>query len=224
MEKKTRTEVRKLLEKLNSELPGVMELELEDFYKRGIWVTKRTGTFGAKKKYALMGKDKKIKIRGFETVRRDWCILARSVQNRVIRLVLSDGNEKKALKYVKDITKKLKNREINKEDLIIKTVLQKPLSEYKAITPHVIAARKMLEKGIPVSHGQLVEYYIAETRDKKKKLVRDKVKLPEEKGEYDINYYLEHQIIPAVENIFQVFDIDTKEVIEGKKQMKLGDF
>ncbi len=222
--RKTKTDVKKLLEKLNSELPGVMELELEDFYKRGIWVTKRTGTLGAKKKYALIGRDKKIKIRGFETVRRDWCALARNVQNKVIRLILSDGNEKKALKYVKDITKKLKNREINREDLIIKTVLQKPLSEYKAISPHVIAARKMLEKQIPIGQGSLIEYFIAETRDKKKKLVRDKVKLPEEKGEYDINYYLDRQILPAVENIFQVFDINTREVIEGKKQMKLGDF
>jgi DNA polymerase elongation subunit (family B) len=222
--KKKREDVKKLLKKLNSELPGVMELELEDFYKRGIWVTKRTGTFGAKKKYALMGKDKKIKIRGFETVRRDWCHLARDIQNKVIQLILEDGNEKRALKYVKDTVKKLKERKINREELIIKTVLQKPLSEYKAIAPHVIAARKMQEKEIPISPGHLVEYYIAETRDKKKKLVRERVKLPEEKGEYNIDYYLERQILPAVENIFQVFDIDTKEVIEGKRQTTLGDF
>ena len=125
---------------------------------------------------------------------------------------------------MKDAVKKLKERKILKEELIIKTVLQKPLSEYKAIAPHVVAARKMLETGIPVGHGHLVEYYIAETRDKKKKLVRDRVKLPDEKGEYDIEYYLEKQILPAVENIFQVFGIDMKEVIEGKKQMTLGDF
>ena len=222
--KKKEADVKKLLKKFNSELPGVMELELEDFYKRGLWVTKRTGTFGAKKKYALMGKDKKIKIRGFETVRRDWCHLARDVQSKVIKLTLGDGNEKKALKYVKDIVKKLKERKIPKEELIIKTVLQKPLSEYKAIAPHVVAARKMLDEGIPIGHGNLIEYYIAEIRNKKKKLVRDGVKLPDEKGEYDIGYYLERQILPAVENIFQVFDINMKEVIEGKKQMKLGDF
>ncbi|MEM2018072.1 MAG: DNA-directed DNA polymerase, partial [Candidatus Pacearchaeota archaeon] len=50
--KKTKKDVLELLKKLNSELPGIMELELEDFYARGIWVTKRTGEFGAKKKYA----------------------------------------------------------------------------------------------------------------------------------------------------------------------------
>ena len=69
----------------------------------------------------------------------------------------------------------------------------------------------------------MIEYYIAETREKKK-LVRDKVKLPDEKGEYNIEYYLNKQILPAVENIFQVFNININEIIEGKKQTKLGDF
>ena len=223
MKNKTESDTIKFLNKINSELPGIMELELEGFFKRGLWVTKRTGKIGAKKKYALLGKDGKLKIRGFETVRRDWCHLAREVQNNIIVQVLRDGNEKKSLEYIRDIIKKIKKREIKKEDLIIRTMLQKPLSEYKAITPHVIAARKMQERGIPISGANLIEYYIAETREKKK-LVREKVKLSEEKGEYDIEYYLERQILPAVEAIFNVFNIEIKEVITGKKQMKLGDF
>ncbi|GBE19730.1 DNA polymerase II [archaeon BMS3Abin17] len=223
MNNKSESEIKKLLTKLNSELPGVMELELEDFYKRGLWVTTRAGTTGAKKKYALIDKKGKTKIRGFETVRRDWCKLARDMQNKVIRQILKDGNEKQALKYVKEIIKELKERKISKEDLVIRTQLKKPLSEYKATTPHVIAARKMIEKKIPIGQGNLIEYYVAETRDKKK-LVRDKVKLLDEKGEYNKKYYLERQILPAVENIFQVFNINVQEIIEGKKQMTLGDF
>ena len=205
------------LKKLNSQLPGIMELELEGFFKRGLWVTKRTGTIGAKKKYALLGKDGKVKIRGFETVRRDWCALARKMQDRVLRLVLNDGNEKKALEYVKEIIKKLKQRKIEKSDLIIKTQLKKSLEDYKAISPHVIAARKMIESGIPVDEGNLIEYYIAETKEKKK-LIREGVKLPDEKGEYDIEYYLGHQILPAVENIFQVFGIEIENLIDEQKK------
>ena len=220
---KTKAQINQLLEELNSKLPGIMELELEGFFKRGIWVTTRGGIIGAKKKYAMLGKDGKIKIRGFETVRRDWCNLAREVQNKVIQLILVEGDEKKALKYLKGIVKKIKNREIEKDDLIIKTMLKKPLSEYRTISPHVIAARKMQEKNIPISGGNLIKYYIAETREKKK-LVREKVKLPDEKGEYNIKYYLERQLLSAVENIFNIFNIEIKEIISGKKQMKLGDF
>ncbi len=215
--KKTEKQVLEFLKKLNSRLPGIMELELEGFFKRGLWVTKRTGNIGAKKKYALIGKNGKIKIRGFETVRRDWCALARKVQDKILRMILDDGNEKNALAYVKEILDKLKKRKIEKLELIIKTQLKKPISEYKNVSPHVIAAKKMEEAGIPMRQGNLVEYYIAETKEKKK-LVREKVKLPDEKGEYNTEYYLEHQILPAVENIFQVFGVELNEIIEEKKK------
>ncbi len=222
MEGKTKQQVTDLLKKLNSELPGMMELELEDFYKRGIWVTTRAGGFGAKKKYALIDEKGKLKIRGFETVRRDWCKLARDLQNIVLQKILNEGNEVSALRYLKEVVKKLKERKIDKEDILIRTQLKKPISEYLSITPHVIAAKKMEEQGMPVDVGMLVKFFIAETRETTK-LVREKVKLPDEKGEYNLEYYLGHQIIPAVENIFEVFGI-TKEDILGKKQKSLGDF
>src|SRR3989339_261807 len=221
MNGKTKEEINELLQYLNDELPGVMHLELEGFFKRGLWVTTRKGITGAKKKYALLDEENNLKIRGFETVRRDWCKLSREIQNKIIRQILKDGNEIKALEYVKELVKKIKERKIDKKDLMIRTQLKKPISEYKAISPHVIAAKKMKEQEIPVTQGDLIEYYIAET-ETKKKLVREKVKLPNEKGEYNIEYYLEKQILPAVENIFQVFKINIKEIIDGKKQDNLN--
>ena len=219
----SKKKILELLKKLNSELPGIMELELEGFFKRGIWVTTRSGKFGAKKKYAMLNEKGEIKIRGFETVRRDWCNLAREVQDKILRMVLNEGNEKKSLEYFKEILKKIKNREIDLEDLIIKTQLKKPILEYKSISPHVVAAKKMKEQNIPIDSGNLIKYYVAESSGKSK-LIRDRVKLPHEKGKYDIDYYLNHQIIPAVENIFQVFNINLEEVEKGKKQMTLGEF
>jgi len=98
--------------------------------------------------------------------------------------------------------------------------LKKPIEEYKSLTPHVVAAKKLVEKGIPFEPFTRIEYYIAE-KNTKSKLVRDRVKLSDEVGEYDLNYYLEKQIIPSVENIFEVFEIDVKELIDGKKQENL---
>ena len=220
---RTEAQTLKFLDELNDGLPGIMELEPEGFFRRGIWVTKRTGKVGAKKKYALLEKKGRLKIRGFETVRRDWCSLARQLQNRVIRLVLEEGNEKKALEYLKEIVRKLKGREFSKDELMIKTQLKKPISEYKAVSPHVIAAKKMKESGMQASEENIIEYYIAETGNKKA-LVRERVKLADEEGNYDVKYYLEHQILPSVENIFHVFGFEVREVIEGKRQRKLGEF
>jgi DNA polymerase elongation subunit (family B) len=223
LNKNSKQKTRGFLKKLNSELPGVMELELEDFYKRGIWVTTRTGEYGAKKKYALINEKGKLKIRGFETVRRDWCVLAREVQNNVLLRILKDGNEKKAVEYIKNIVKQVKERKIELKKMIIRTQLKKLLSEYKAVTPHVVAARKMQEREMPLDAGTLIEYYIAETKDKKK-LIREKVKLVDEKGEYNIEYYLKHQILPAVENILQVFNVNTDTLLDGKRQKTLMEF
>jgi len=218
--KKSKKETLEFLEKLNKNLPGIMELELEDFYKRGIWVAKRTSESGAKKKYALIDEKNKIKIRGFETVRRDWCTLARKLQSEVLTMILEDGNETRALNLVKKTLINLKERKVSREEIMIKTQLKKPISEYKSITPHVIAAQKMKEQGMPIDIGMVLQYFIAETRESKK-LVREKVKLPDEKGEYNIKYYLEHQIIPAVENILEVFNVHIKEISDGSRQKKL---
>jgi len=222
LNKHNKQEALALLKKLNDELPGIMELELEDFYSRGLWVTKRTGEFGAKKKYALIDEKGKLKIRGFETVRRDWCDLARDLQNKVLNHILKEGNEHKALEITKEVIKDLKERKVPREDIMIKTQLKKEISEYKSISPHVIAAKKMQEQGMPVDIGMLLRFFIAETRNKKS-LIRDKVKLPDEEGEYNLDYYINHQIVPAVENIFQVFGI-TPEDLVGKKQTRLGEF
>lgn len=221
--KKTKKEVNDMLKDINSDLPGIMELDLEGFFNRGIWVTKRNGDFGAKKKYALLGEDGKAKIKGFETVRRDWCGLARETQSKILQLILENGDEKKALDYLKKIVKKLKNRDVDLDSLMIRTQLKRNVEDYKASGPHVVVAKKMKEQGMRVGIGTLIEYYIAETNEKRA-LVRDRAKLPDEKGKYDIEYYLKNQILPAVENIMEVFEVNVQELFDGKKQMSLGDF
>jgi len=217
---RSKKEVLSFLKELNSKLPGIMELDLEDFYTRGLFVSKRSGTTGAKKKYALIDEKGVLKIRGFETVRRDWCRLARDLQNDVLREVLR-GNEKKAEDIVRDVVKRVKKREITTEKLIIKTQLKKTIGEYVATGPHVAAAKKMEEQGIPVSLGMLIEFYIGEGKGKR---IGDRVKLPDEGGNYDVEYYLNNQILPAVENIFEVLDVDVKEILSGQTQKELFDF
>ncbi|MEM4625568.1 MAG: DNA-directed DNA polymerase [Candidatus Pacearchaeota archaeon] len=220
---KTKKQTLEFLDKINKQLPGIMELELEDFYLRGIWVTTRKGDFGAKKKYALINEEKKMKIRGFETVRRDWCNLARDLQNKVLERILIEGNEKSALEYTKEIIRRVLERRVNKKDILIKTQLKKSISDYKAETPHVTIAKKMIERGMPVDSGMIIEYYVAESVNKKA-LKRDRAVFPDEDKPYDIDYYIQKQIIPAVENIFMVFGIDIKSIIVKNSQRSLNDF
>jgi len=215
---KSKDDVLKFLKKINADLPGIMELDLEDFYARGLFVAKRGTTAGAKKKYALVDEKGKVKIRGFETVRRDWCRLTRNLQSEVLADIMKDGDEKAALKLTKEVVGKLKNREVDLEDLMIRTQLRRPLDEYVTEGPHVIAAKKMLAAGVAVSTGMLIEYFVGDGSGKR---IGDRVYLAGEKVKYDIDYYLKNQILPAVENIFDVFGVDVSAIADGESQKKL---
>ena len=64
----------------------------------------------------------------------------------------------------------------------------------------------MRELGLPTREGSLIEFVIAKGKEK---LIRDRARLPDEvkKGDYDIDYYINNQVIPAIESIFTVFGI-----------------
>ena len=101
------------MKKVNGELPGDMELELEGFYPRGVFVTRKNAEgAGAKKKYALIGEDGRIKIRGFELVRRDWSAIAKTTQRKVLEAILKHGSKEMAVKVVKDMIERLKEGKV----------------------------------------------------------------------------------------------------------------
>ena len=140
--------------------------------------------------------------------------------NDVTTCTLKSGNEEEALEYVKDIVKKLKDGKVSRNEILIRTQLKKPISEYKAVSPAVAAAMKLQDQGESVPVGTLIEYYLGDANGKK--LVRDKVKLKNEEGKYDTTYYLEKQLLPSVEQILHVFGVEIKEVIDGQKQESLN--
>jgi len=221
--KKTKKQALEWQHKINESLPGTMELDLEKFYKRGIFVMKRTGEAGAKKKYALLGEDGVMKIRGFESVRRDRCPLAKKTQDYVLRKVLDEGNPDSSIEHVKKIIKQVAEGKAKNDELIIKTQITKPIEEYKNIGPHVEVAKRMQEMGLPINPGTLIEYIIIKGKEK---LIRQRAKMPEEvkEGEYDPEYYIDNQIMPPIDPILAVFGITPEELKAIKKQKKLLDF
>lgn len=222
LEGKTTDDALNFVDKINSTLPGVMELEFEGFYPSGIFVSSKGKEAGAKKKYALLNEKEDIEIKGFETIRRNWSFIAKEVQKKVLEIVLKENDAEKALKYVKDIVSKMKNHEVPVEKMVIHTQLQKDIEDYSSIGPHVAAAQIMRKKGIPVGPGSLIKFVVIKGRGR----IRDKVKLAEDakKEDYDSDYYIDSQIIPSVDKIFESLGI-TKDEIEGKaSQSKLGQF
>jgi len=219
---KLKTDAHSFAEAINLELPGLMELDYEGFYPAGIFVSAKMSPFGAKKKYALVSEQGKLKIRGFETVRRNWSLIAKDVQEEVLEIILKDNDTRKALEYVKNVVKDLRNKIVPIEKVIIHTQLQKELLDYANKGPHVAVAQRLKNKGRHIGPGSIINYVVTQGND----IIRNRSKLPEEvKGnEYDADYYINNQVIPAVERIFNVLGYKKEDLLEIKEQTKLEGF
>ena len=219
---KTKEDAMKFTEKINEDLPGLMELEFEGFYPSGIFVSAKVGAFGAKKKYALVDENNILKIKGFESVRRNWSSIAKETQEKVLEIILKEHDNEKALEYVKKVIDDLRNKKIPLEKVIIHTQLQKEISEYDARGPHVAVAQRLKNKGIAIGPGSMIKFIVTQGSD----IIRNRSKLPEEikEGDYDSDYYLHHQVIPAVERIFDVLGYRKEDLLEMKDQTKLEGF
>jgi len=200
MGKKGKEEALAFMKKINKELPGDMELELEGFYPRGVFVTKKNAEgAGAKKKYALIGEDGRIKIRGFELVRRDWSSVAKVTQRRVLEAILKHGSKEMAVKEVKDVIGRLKGGKVPLEELTIYTQMRKDPRKYDIKSPELSAAQKAIASGMQIEKGSVIGYVIT----KKGNTISEKAQLAELASDYDPNYYIDNQILPSVLKILK---------------------
>ena len=102
------------------------------------------------------------------------------------------------------------------------TQLTKPISEYENIGPHVAVAKQLTERGVEVHPGTIIQYIICTGGQQ----IRDRARLPEdcEQKDYDADYYVNNQIIPAVEKIFEVMGYSKEDLVASFDQKKLDKF
>ena len=219
---KTQEDVKKFVEECNKKLPSTMNIEIENFYKRGIFVGKKGSEEAAKKKYALMDHKGNLKIVGFEYVRRDWSRVAKETQKKVLEAVLKEGDTKKAVEIVKQTIKDLQTGKTGKEDLKIYTQIKKPLGSYESIGPHVAAAQKAIARGARIDVGSVIEYIVTRTG----RSISEQAELVEyvKEGNYDPDYYIQHQVVPAVIKIMNELGYTEEDLIHGGKQKTLSHF
>ena len=219
----TKEEALSFMGEVNSSLPEMMELELEDFYRRGLFVGKKNEkgeVTGAKKKYAFISEGGHIKIKGFELVRRDWSKIAQSTQRQVLETILKDGSAEKAAEIVKEVVKRLKAGEVPLSDLVISTQLGKSIESYDGKSPELSAAKKAIEKGFKtkeeVEHSVL-GYVIT----KGGQTISDKALLYGMAKDYDPDYYINNQVLPAIMRILRELNFNEEELKGLGKQKKL---
>jgi DNA polymerase elongation subunit (family B) len=211
------------VDKINATLPSDMHLELENIFKSAIFVKARGGDKAAKKKYAMLDYTGNLKIKGFEYVRRDWCNFVKTTQKKVLELILESQDSKQAVEFVKSRIVELQTKTISNDDLVIRSILHKNISNYKTSNPAVGAIEKVQDENYVFKNGDLVEYIIT---NKPTKSISSKAVIKEfvEEKDYDIDYYLKNQLIPAIHPILEVFGITKDELLNSKKQKGIKDF
>ena len=223
LNKKTKEDALKFKDSVNMELTELMELDYEEIYPAGLFVAAKGKAYGAKKKYALLSKEGFIKIKGFETVRRNWSQIAKEAQQNVLKIILEEGDAKKAIAYVRKIVDDLKSKKIPVEKAVMKTQLTKHIGEYENVGPHVAVAQRMKESGADVMPGTMIRWVVVsgtgKIRDRSKHI--DELKKDES---YDADYYIDNQVIPSVEGILAVFGYSKEDIIADKTQSSLKGF
>jgi DNA polymerase I/DNA polymerase-2 len=212
----------KFTDEVNGKMPGIIELEFRDLYEGGIFVARHTGEVGAKKRYALLDYDGNLEIRGFETVRRDWCELSKKIQRDVLTTILKERDPIKAVQLVRDMIKKIKDGNVKLEDLVIFEQITRPLSQYEQIGPHVKAAQKAQSRGKPIGEGSVVGFVIVKGSGS----ISDRAEPVEDvkPNQYDPDYYINNQILPASMRVLKALGYTEQQVLSGKVQASLGEW
>ncbi len=221
MNGKTKKEALAFQADVNRSLPSPMELELEDFYTSGVFVGKRgADSKGAKKKYALLSESGRIKIRGFELVRRDWSAISRNTQRAVLETILKEGSKEKAMAIVKEVVKNLREGTVPIKDLSIQTQLRKKIDSYDAKSPELAAVKKAIERKQKIKEdmeGATVNYVITRHGN----TISEKSELEEFAKDYDPEYYINHQVIPSTLKILKELGVSEEELKGLGSQKKL---
>jgi DNA polymerase I len=214
----------KIANTVTDSLVKPMELVFDAFAKRAIFL--------AKKRYALLilektaqGMRETIKVKGMETVRRDWCDLTTNTVEKVLELVLKEGKVDDAIELVRNTINSIKSIDASKdselfEDLILTRQYTKKVESYKNRQPHITVIEKLKKRGIVANVGDRIPFVILAGNAIFVERAEDPEYAKKKKLPLDVDYYINKQILPPVERILSDFGV-TREMLRGIGERKV---
>ena len=200
---------RKIAKIVTTSLLKPMELVFDSFGRRAIFI--------AKKRYAVLVWEKsngavkeKLRVKGMETVRRDWCELTTKTVEKVLELVLKEGKVDEAVGLVKNTIDSIREIDARKhpelfDQLILTRQYTKKPESYKSRQPHITVVDKLKSRGIIANVGDRIPFVILAGNG----LFVDRAEDPDYAREknlpMDVDYYVTKQILPPVERILADF-------------------
>jgi DNA polymerase I len=172
----------------------------------------------AKKRYAGLLPDGRLDIVGLEVIRGDWAVVAKKVQEKVLEIILKEQTPQKAMRFAQQFIYELRQRRVPYRDLIIWKTLTKPVEEYAVKTPHVEAAKMLMEKGWKLAMGDKVGYVVVAGTGRLYERVKPYMFATYD--EVDIEYYVTNQVVPAAARVLECFGITDEQLLMAKASDK----
>jgi len=211
-------------DRINKELEGVVQIKTESIFKTLLILAKKRYVGWTFEKVDGGWQDTFL-MKGIETVRRDWCDLTSDTLYNVLEILLKEQNTKKAFNYVKNILGKLERNEILIDELVVTKSISKPLKQYKGIQPHIELVKKLRRRS-PASApgvGDRVGFVIVKGLQLMSNRAEDPEYVKERGLKIDSKYYIESQVLPPLERVFEAIGIGKSELIGMGKQLLLTD-
>lgn len=186
----------------------------------------------SKKRYAGLSYEKsddvwkeKLTMKGIETVRRDWCDLTSETLQIILEIILREKNPKKALNYMRDVIRKLEKNEVPVEKLVVTKSITKSIGAYKGIQPHVELLKKMKKRDEASAPGigDRIGFVILHGTQLLSERSEDPEYVKSHNLKIDSKYYIENQILPPLERVFEAIGVSRSEILHAGKQLGLMD-
>jgi DNA polymerase II len=191
-------------------VPSHLVLELECVFDR-LWLPRvRGGAGGSKKRYAGWrgGEEGALVVVGLESVRRDWPVVARRLQEGMLERVFGDRD---VVPFVREVVERVRAGELDGELVYAKRIRKGAVERYTAaLPPHVQAARKAGRTA-----GGVVRYVIAESGPEP---VLPGRPLP---PRIDRRHYVERVLRPVADALLQDLGTSFDEVLGIGHQLEL---
>lgn len=198
----------------NFSVESVLELEFEKLYSRLFLAKTRSGSQGARKRYAGVkynaNNQDEVEFVGMEVVRRDWTDLAKNVQRNLFTR-LFQGEE--VASYLVSVVRALRAGELD-DQLVYRKALRKGVETYIAnVPPHVQAVKKAQARDPNLAAPRLVQYTV--TQQGPELVEFDSLLEP------DREHYLEKQVKPVALPVLEALGLDFDQVIGDDRQIGL---
>ncbi|KAI9912451.1 hypothetical protein PsorP6_006539 [Peronosclerospora sorghi] len=188
----------------------LLELEVDAIFKRILLLNK-------KKYAALVLKDRphgepsyEKEVKGLDMVRRDWCVISKTVGNEILDFILSGTSRDEVVENIHEhlmhVSERMRSGKEPIEQYVITKSLNKQPEQYpdRAKQYHVQVAIALRAFGKPVGAGTHIPYVLCKEEEPgtgRRAYHPDEVKRANGKLNLDIEWYLESQIHPPVNRL-----------------------